>query len=159
MPCPPPPPRLVTYPPQQHVDCHLPFIGLTRLSSCPGNAAPDDPRPPPRHRRGTPTAALPPRHLSTARAIASWKLRTVQTNNVKPINDWRESITPTSPVLRWSHRSFEVARGFLLRRRMQVSARHFAVGAINQGLPPLRRVDDDDARDPTRALRRSASLS
>ena len=26
---------------------------------------------------------------------------------------------------------------------------------INQGLPPLRRVDDDNARDPTRALRRS----
>jgi hypothetical protein len=53
-------------------------------------------------------------HLSTARAIASWKLRTVQTNDVKPIDDWRESITPTSPALRWSHRLFEVARCFLL---------------------------------------------
>jgi hypothetical protein len=54
----------------------------------------------------------------------------VQTNDVEPINDWRESITPTSPALRWSHRSLEVARRFLVRRRRPVSARRFAAGGM-----------------------------
>jgi hypothetical protein len=75
-------------------------------------------------------SVLPSATLSTARAIASWKFRTVQNNDVKPIEDWRESITPTSPALRWSHRSFEVARRFLLRRRRPVTARRTAARAM-----------------------------
>jgi hypothetical protein len=75
-------------------------------------------------------SVLPSATLSTARAITSWKFRTVQTNDVKPIEDWRESITPTLPALRWSHRLFEVARCLLLRQRRPVSARRFAVWAM-----------------------------
>jgi hypothetical protein len=68
---------------------------------------------------------------------ANMKNRSVQTNDVKPINDWRESITPTSLALRlrWSHCLFKVARRFLVRRRRPVYARRFASGAIiTQGL-------------------------
>ena len=52
---PPPPPRLATRPPQQHVDCHFPFKALRH---CP--PAPATPRPPTdaRHRPHAPTIPL-----------------------------------------------------------------------------------------------------
>jgi hypothetical protein len=50
---PPPPPRLATRTPQQHVDCHFPFPSA-HARHCPH--APITP-PPPQQRNGTPTAS------------------------------------------------------------------------------------------------------